>query len=142
MQRGRVPSSALTLCRRGQARAKVEKQGHPVLSAMGSGLLVRNAFNRALFCPDRRTRQSLHHGARAFRIGDPFLIEVVRTDCLTSYVLPRIDLARVSAMHKLEQMILRLHVPTSVTDQRLGKLGVLNPHILFSALAQGPTIEP
>src|SRR5690348_16051183 len=85
-------------------RANVEKRGLPALSAMGRDLLVRNAFDWALFGPNRRTRQSLHHSARAFRIGDPFLIEVIWTNSLASHVFPRIDLARVSAVHKLEQM--------------------------------------
>src|SRR6516162_603784 len=111
------------------------------MSAMGRGLLVWNAFDRALFGPDRRTRQSLHHSARAFRIGDPFLIEVVWTKGLASYVLSRINLARVSTMDKLEQVILRLHVATRVTDQRLGKLRILNTHVLFAAFTQGPAIE-
>src|SRR5262245_2695138 len=106
MQRAGVPSSASPSLSSRTSGQKAEKRGHPALSAMGRGLLVRNAFNRALFGPDRRPRQSLHHGACAFGIGDPFLIEVVRTNCLTSYVLARIDLAGVSAMHKLEQMIL------------------------------------
>src|ERR1700733_1702362 len=118
-----------------------KQEGVRTRSAMRRRFLVRDAFDRALVGSDGRPGQRLDHGARAFRIGDPLLVEVVWTDRFTADVLAGIDLAGVAAVHQLEQMVLRLHVAPRIADQRLRELGVLNAHVLFAALAQCPAVE-
>jgi len=57
------------------------------VSAMGRNLLVRNAFDRTLFRADGRPREGFHHRAGTFGVGDPLLVEVIRTNCLSANIL-------------------------------------------------------
>ena len=68
------------------------------ISARSSRPVGRNAFDRAFVGADGGTRQGLHHGARTFRIGDPFLVEVVGTDRLAAHILARIYFAGIGVL--------------------------------------------
>src|ERR1700689_5798914 len=63
-------------------------------------LLRRNAFDRTFLGADRRPRNGLDHFSGTLRIGNPFLVEIVRTYGLTADVFTGIDLAGIAAMHK------------------------------------------
>src|ERR1700683_5808701 len=91
-----------------------KQEGVRTRSAMRRLFLVRDAFDRPLVGSDGRPGERLDHGARAFRIGDPLLVEVVGTDRFAAHVLAGIDLAGVAAVHQLAQMVLSIHVATIV----------------------------
>src|SRR5436190_2399878 len=104
--RSRDPLDLLTLRSR---EASVIRPGH----------LVRDAVDRALVGPNRRTGHRLDHFARAFGIVDPFLVEVIGAcrDALRAFA--GIDHAGIAAMQQLEEVVLRLAVAARVADQAL-----------------------
>src|SRR5437868_8668449 len=71
-------------------------------------LLARNALDRTFLGAHRGPRKRLDHLARSFGIGDPFGIELVWTSRDAAVPIARIDHAGIAAMHKLEEMVLRL----------------------------------
>src|SRR3954452_22302096 len=75
-----------------------------------SGLLfVRNSGDRRFIRADGTACNGFHHFARGIRIGNPLLVEIVRTCSHTLVARVRVDQAGVSAVQEFEQMIFGLH---------------------------------
>src|SRR5439155_24571080 len=112
--------------------------------AIGAGLadlamrggLVRNSLDRAFVNTNRRSRERLHHLARAFGIGDPLAVEIVWACRHSAVALAGIDLAGIAAMHQLEEMVFRLSGPACIADQRLGDRRILDAVIVLAAFAE------
>src|ERR1700692_2440541 len=109
-------------------------------SAVRSGL-VRNALDRAFLDTHSRSRERLHHFTRAFGIGDPFRIEIVRACRDAAVTLAGIDHAGIAAVHQLEEMVFGLSVAARVADQRLGNRGILDAVIFLAAFAERAAVK-
>src|SRR5258708_22664515 len=105
------------------------------------GGLVRNAIDRAFVDAHGGSREGFHHLARAFGIGNPLEIEVVRTRRDAAIAFAGIDHAGIAAVYQLEEMIFGLSGAAGVADQRLRDRGILDAVVLLAAFAQGAAVE-
>src|SRR5664279_2360891 len=110
-------------------------------SAVDRGLLIRDAVDRAFFSPRGRTGHRLDHFARAFRIGDPILVEIVGAGRDAARAFARIDHAGIAAMDQFVEEVLRLARAAGIADQALRQLGILDAVFLLAGLAQGAAVE-
>src|ERR1700722_12942166 len=104
------------------ARANTATAGF-LVSAMRD-LFVWNAFDRAFLHADGRARERLDHFAGPLGIGDPFVVELVRTRRDTAISVAGVDHAGVAAVDQLEEMVLRLAGTAGGGGARLRKQGV------------------
>ena len=110
-------------------------------STMGDRQFVGNTLNWRLGSADGRSGNCFDAFARALRIGDPALIEVIGAGCHASCAFARIDHAGVAAMNQFEEVVLRLHVAPRISDQRLRQARILNSIVFLAAFAKRATVE-
>src|ERR1019366_4785091 len=110
-------------------------------SAVGRGLLIRDAVDRAFVSPRGRTGHRLDQFARAFRIGDPILVEIVGAGRDAARAFAGIDHAGIAAMDQLVEVVLRLAGAAGIADQALRQLGILDAVFLLAGLAEGAAVE-
>src|SRR5437899_4515754 len=103
--------------------------------------LIRDALDRAFGGPRGRTGHRLDHVPRAFRIGDPVLVEIIGAGRDAARALAGIDHPGVAAMDQLVEMVLRLAVAARIADQMFRQLGILDAVILLAALAERAAVE-
>src|SRR4030081_3434775 len=108
---------------------------------IGRGLLIRDPVDRAFVSARGRAGHRLDHFARAFRIGDPLLIEIVGADRDAARAFAGIDHAGIAAMDQLVEVVLRLAGASGIADQALRQLGILDAVFLLAGLAEGAAVE-
>ena len=74
-------------------------------------------------------------------IGHPSVVKFKGTLNLTLVTITIGINSRISAMSKLEELVLRLIVRSGVADSGYGKLGILYPIVLGATFAQSATIR-
>src|SRR5476649_1021603 len=114
--------------------------------AMSAGLtmfhrLVRNALYRTFRRAGHGTGQRLDFLSRAFRIVHPFAVELERTSGHAKRAFARIDLARVTTVQQLVQMVVRLHVLAGIADQADRQFSIVDPHFLGAAFTERTAVK-
>src|SRR3982074_418347 len=110
-------------------------------SAVGRGLFVWAAADRTFVSPRGRAGHRLGHFARAFRIGDPLLIEIVGADRDAARAFAGIDHAGIAAMDQLVEVVLRLLVAAEIADQALRQSCILDAVFLPAGPAEGAAVD-
>src|SRR3984957_20958023 len=122
------------------ARSEIPDSRGP-WSVIARGQLIRDALDRALVVSCGRAGHRLDLFTGAFRIGNPVLVEIVRTGRDTARAFARIDHAGIAAMNQLVEVVLRLAVAARIADQALRELSILDAVLLLTSLAEGATVK-
>src|SRR4030081_1942834 len=117
------------------------RQLPPNVLVIGRGLLIRDPVDWAFVSARGRAGHRLDHFARAFRIGDPLLVEIVGADRDAARAFAGIDHAGIAAMDQLVEVVLRLAGAAEIADQVLRQRSVLDAVFLFAGLAQGAAVK-
>src|SRR5450830_900106 len=104
-------------------------------------LFVGNTRHRTLRRAGGLARNRFDLGACRLRIVDPGLVEIEGTIGHAGRRFAGVDLAGVTAMQQLEQMVLRLPVAARVADRADRQFGILDAHLFGLAFAQGAAVE-
>src|SRR6266700_3846867 len=103
--------------------------------------LIRDAVDRAFSGARGRAGHRFDHVPRAFGIGDPVLVEIIRASRNAARAFAGIDHAGIAAVNKLVEMVLRLTGTARVTDQVLRQLRVLDAVLFLPALTERAAVE-